>query len=152
MKLSNLNGHQPSFKQLLVTSHNMNKDGKEIVNDLESSLFYSDEIRALDKKGIDVFIFPDPESPKDRAKVAIADSENKLFKFNNKDHLKTEKRYDLKYRDFVYGPNVEKVESFIHQVLDGTAQQTKNVTKTMKEAFHHFPTRFNEMYKMFKED
>ena len=147
MKISAISNNQQKFGQLLVSTDGMGAEAKYLANKLEQQISYSPNIDILDRNGVDVVIFADSKSPVDRAKVAFVTHDNKLFKDNKNDHIKTIKDYDIGTKTHYYGTNSEKVLDFIQQIINGDVKTTKRKTNTLKELLQHFPLRANNIFK-----
>ena len=154
MRISNISNHQPNFKQLLCTSCNLKYEGKKMVESLDDALSYRPEIDQLDKKGIDVIVYPYNDGHGNKAKVSIIDSDNRIFKHNGKDYVSTSSEiigHDDKGH-FIWHSydNYPEVMDYINDVLNGTAQKATRVTKSLKEILTHFPIRSNWLDRLFK--
>ena len=154
MKISNATNYSPNFKQLLCTSQGLNYEGKKMVEALDGALSYRPEIDELDKRGIDVIVYPCNDGTGNKAKVSIIDSDNKLFKHEGKDSVCTLREvigHDDKGH-FIWKSydNYAEVMDYINSVLNGTAPKVTRVTKSLKEVLTHFPVRQNWLDNLFK--
>lgn len=154
MKISNNTNYQPNFRQLLCTSYGLNYEGKKMVESLDDALSYRPEIDELDKRGIDVIVYPYADKTSDKAKVSIIDSDNKIFKHKGKDFVCTSREivgHDDKGH-FIWNSydNYSEVMNYINNVLNGTATKVTRVTSSLKEILTHFPIRQNWLDKIFK--
>ena len=154
MKLTNNTSYQPSFKELLSSPYELNETGRQVAQNLENALSYRPEIEELDKKGIDVVIYPFNDKFKNKAKISIIDSENRIFKHNGKEFVSTT-NYIIGHNPdgtfkWASSDNYDEVMKYIKSVLNGTAKQTKKATTTLKNILTNFPIRKNWLDNLLK--
>lgn len=142
----NINGlnHSPNFSGLYVDTDGMGSTASAMAESLSRKIEYSDEVDRLDKMGVDVIIIQDPKNKEDRAKVIFADGDNRLYKIDGKDHLKTDKFFDIGFKQTYYSDNANSVFSAMKGILNGTFQKkTTRPTQTQREMLEKFPIRDN---------
>ena len=146
MNISAISNNTQSFKRILVSTNGMGPIAKGLADTLERQIDYADSIHELDAQGVDVLIFADSKSPSDRAKIAFITPDNKLYKDDKKDHLKTYKNYNFTYQECEYDTNDDKVLEFAQKILDGEVKTTKRQTKTITEILKEFPSRAKSIF------
>ena len=132
----------PNFSALYIEKDGMGRTASELADSLLSGLEYEKVVNLLDEKGVDIVIMPDPDNSEDRAKIIFADMDNRLYKIDGKDHLKTGKNYDLRTRTAEYYDNISKVIETAYKILKGeiTAETTRP-TKTQRALVEKFRVR-----------
>ena len=132
----------PNFSALYVEKDGMGQTASKLADSLSSKLDYDNVVDLLDKKGVDIVIMPDPDNSEDRAKIIFADTDNRLYKIDGKDHMKTGKTYDIGSRKLQYDDNISKVIETAYKILKGeiTAKTTRP-TKTQSVLMEKFRLR-----------
>lgn len=146
MNISPMSSSMQSFKRLLVSEDGMGETAKWLTRNIEQQLSYDSRIDMLEEKGIDVLVFSDSRNAEDRVKVALVNPENQLYKHEGKDHVKSEKSYDIGHKTIHYGTNLEKISEFMDQVLAGKAPTAKRAKITLGEIIKNFSVRANNIF------
>lgn len=146
MNISPMSSSMQSFKRLLVSEDGMGETAKWLTRNIEQQLSYDSRIDMLEEKGIDVLVFSDSRNAEDRVKVALVNPENQLYKHEGKDHVKSEKSYDIGHKTINYGTNLEKISEFMDQVLAGKAPTAKRAKITLGEIIKNFSVRANNIF------
>ena len=143
MNINSLN-HSPSFSALYIDKEGMGDVASNLTDSISRSLDYNKDVDKLDKIGVDIIIIKDPKNEKDRAKIIFADSDNRLYKINGKDHIKTGKTYDIASKKAFYDENLSEIYRTMEGILDGTIKEkTTKPTQTLREILSAFPIRDN---------
>ena len=146
MNISTNANYKPNFKALYVERAGMGETASVMAESLSRQLSYLDCIDKLDQKGIDTIIIRDPKNSEDRAMVAFIDPKNRLFKIGRRDHIKTNKSYDLKSRSMVYDENLETVIKTAKDIANGKlTKKTSKMTQTLATILKEIPVRSNSL-------
>lgn len=144
MNISTNANYGPNFKALYVEKAGMGETASCLAESIARQIDYLDCMEKLDNQGIDTIIIKDPKNSEDRAMVAFIDSKNRLFKIGKRDHIKTNKSYDLKSRSMVYDENLETVIKAANDIANGKlTKKTSKMTQTLAAILKEIPIRSN---------
>ena len=77
-----------------------------------------------------------PDNSEDRAKIILADTNNRLYKIDGKDHLKIGKTYNIGSRKLQYDNSFSKVIETAYKILKGEiTTKTVKPTKTQSALY-----------------
>lgn len=146
MNISTNSNCGTNFKALYVDKTGMGATASAMAESLSRQIEYSDSICKLDKMGVDTIIIKDPQNTEDRALVAFIDPQNRLYKFGNKDHIKTGKFFDIGTRETFYDENTDAVLAAADDIASGRlTKKTSRMTKTLANILNSFPVRSNNI-------
>lgn len=147
MNINSISNFSPNFKGLYVETEGMGPVAKEQAKSLERKLAYNYDVDILDDMGVDVVIIADPKSKDgDRAKILFADPDNRLYKIDGKDHIKTGKTYDVGFKESTYSDNYEGVVKVMNDIITGKIfKKTAKPTQSSNEMVRLIPLRNNNL-------
>lgn len=146
MNINSVSNYSPNFKGLYVETKDMGAIAKKQAASLEKKLAYNYDVGILDDMGVDVVIIADSESPDDRAKILFADPDNRLYKINGKDHIKTGKTFHIGYNISEYSDNYDGVAQVMKDIISGKIfKKTTKPTISSNEMVEKIPIRDNNL-------
>ena len=144
MHINNNSNFQPQFKALYVEKNGMGANASYLAESIATSIEYIDSIDKLDRMGIDTIIIKDDKDSEDRVKVAFIDPQNRLFKIEGKDHIKTIKKYDIGRRSVILDENLDAIVDAAEGIANGRyTKKTSKMTQTLATILKAIPIRSN---------
>ena len=134
MNINSISNFSPNFKGLYVETEGMGPVAKEQAKSLERKLAYNYDVDILDDMGVDV------------VKILFADPDNRLYKIDGKDHIKTGKTYDVGFKESTYSDNYEGVVKVMNDIITGKIfKKTAKPTQSSNEMVRLIPLRDNNL-------